>query len=107
MPVIVDQAQVLQRYAVRFSDATGRLQQMAVVDTRPFVPKRTGNLEMQVSFDETGFSYNAPYAGVLYYSPDFQFSRARNPMAGALWFERSKAANLAKWCEEVCRWVQD
>lgn len=34
--------------------------------------------------------YDTPYARRLYYHPEYDFSKEKNPEAGAYWFERMK-----------------
>jgi hypothetical protein len=40
-----------------------------------------------------------PYARRLYYNPQYNFSKDKNPKAGGLWFERAKSADGRHWIE--------
>ena len=41
--------------------------------------------------------WQAPQARRLYYNPQYNFSKDRNPNAQGLWFEAAKANNLNDW----------
>ncbi len=63
----------------------------------PYVPFQTGMLmrsgELGTVIGSGEVSYVAPYAHRLYYGTHFKFDRSAHPDAGALWFERMKAAH--------------
>ncbi|MBU9711064.1 minor capsid protein [Evansella tamaricis] len=41
--------------------------------------------------------WDVPYAARLYYNPQYNFSKDKNPNAGGLWFERAKAVQFRNW----------
>lgn len=41
--------------------------------------------------------WSTPYARRLYYNPQFNFSKDKNPLAGGLWFERAKNVYSHEW----------
>lgn len=68
----------------------------------PFVPMQTGALLDNTTVDETGITYNSPYAKRLYEGEGFNFSKEKHPLATAHW---DKAAMASKG-EEIERSVE-
>ncbi len=66
---------------------------------KPYVPKKTGNLESTVVIKESEIIWSTPYAKSVWYGKtkngqDMQFNTALNPRAGRLWGERYKSDKL-------------
>lgn len=65
--------------------------------SRPYLPMQTGMLmrsgDLGTVIGSGEVSYIAPYARKLYNATHFKFDRSAHPDAGALWFERMKAAH--------------
>ena len=65
--------------------------------SRPYLPMQTGMLmrsgDLGTVIGSGEVSYIAAYAHRLYYGTHFKFDRSAHPDAGALWFERMKAAH--------------
>lgn len=59
----------------------------------PYVPMQTGALMDNTTVDETGITYNSPYAKRQYEGDDFNFSKEKHPLATAHW---DKAAMASK-----------
>lgn len=74
-------------------------------DSNFYVPKDSGTLEassISSSLIGEGLLYwNTPYARKLYYNPQYNFSKDRNPNAQGLWFEAAKASKKAGWLENM------
>jgi hypothetical protein len=72
-------------------------------DCQTYCPEADGTLKASgVTFSRPGqgfVGYNTPYAKRLYYNPQFNFSKDKNPNARGKWFEEAKARNLPKWLE--------
>lgn len=72
-------------------------------DSNRYAPMDTGNLinsSLRASQIGQGrLVWDTPYARRLYYNPQYNFSKARNPQAGGLWFERAKAQHSREWAE--------
>lgn len=89
-------------------------------DTSPYVPLRTGSLDIRTRVDGNSVVYPGPYARFLYYGKvmvdpntgstwaplggtkvvtdrDLVFTKDFHPQAQAFWFEASKAQNKEKW----------
>ena len=74
-------------------------------DSNYYAPKDTGNLEassLSSSLIGQGMLYwNTPYARRLYYNPQYNFARDKNPNAQGLWFEAAKASKKDSWLENM------
>ena len=61
------------------------------VNNMQVVPKETGNLEESAATGAEGnkgyISYNTPYARRLYYHPEYNFRRDKNPNAQGRWMD--------------------
>jgi hypothetical protein len=70
-------------------------------DSNKYAPRDTGNLvnsSLRASQIGKGkLIWDTPYARRLYYNPQYNFSKDKNPMAGGLWFERAKSVHSKKW----------
>lgn len=77
------------------------LDEQVLKDSNSFAPQDTGNLiESGIrssAFGSGRVEWDTPYARKLYYNPQYNFSKDRNPQAGGLWFERAKAARKLTW----------
>lgn len=81
--------------------ATQLVSQRALRDSNRFVPKDTGALEAS-SLSASQLSkgllvWDTPYARRLYWNPQYNFARDRNPNARGLWFEAAKSMYLSDW----------
>src|SRR5690554_7436304 len=69
-------------------------------DSNRYAPMDTGNLinsSLRASQIGQGrLVWDTPYARRLYYNPQYNFSKARNPQAGGLW--RSEERRVGKEC---------
>ena len=73
-----------------------QLTQSVLVDTDPFVPKRTGTMASSAHLTSpTSFTYEPFYSTYVYNGTRYIKPRE--------WIEPSKAANLGDWKEEVAR----
>lgn len=78
-----------------------QLDQDVLKDSNYYIPKDTSNLEgsgIRGSLIGKGqVGWDTPYAKRLYYNPQYNFSKDRNPNARGLWFEAAKAQKKNAW----------
>ncbi len=73
------------------------------------MPFNTGNLQnesthvddSQMSFKKVRIVTNAPYARRLYFNPQFNFRRDKNPNAGGEWWEEWISGNKKNKPQEI------
>lgn len=82
------------------------LDQQVLKDSNNYAPMDQGDLiESGIRFTQPGtgrIMWETPYARRLYYNPQYDFSKDRNPNAGGLWFERAKSQHIRDW-ENIIR----
>lgn len=70
-------------------------------DSNTFAPQDENNLiESSIRNTEPGegkIIWDTPYARRLYYNPQYNFSKDKNPQAQGLWFEAAKSAHVKDW----------
>ena len=70
-------------------------------DSNNYIAFDTGNLAksgVRSTNPGTGkIIWDTPYGRKLYYNPQYNFSKDKNPQAGGLWFERAKSTHLNDW----------
>lgn len=65
------------------------------LETAQTMPRNTGRMQGTLKTDQfrdgeeirTRLATNTPYARRLYFHPEYNFQKAKNPNAGALWYE--------------------
>jgi|SRR5690606_22401678 hypothetical protein len=77
------------------------LDEQILKDSNKYAPEDTGEL-IRSSIRSTRFGsgriiWDTPYARRLYYNPQYNFSKDKNPNAGGLWFRRARARHLNQW----------
>src|SRR5690554_7684868 len=76
-------------------------------DSNRYAPMDTGNLinsSLRASQIGQGrLVWDTPYARRLYYNPQYNFSKARNPQAGGLWRSEEHTSELQSRPHLVCR----
>lgn len=65
------------------------------VPTDQFFLQRSALLVSDIG--QGSVKWQTPYARRLYYNPQFNFSKDKNPNARGLWFEAAKAEKAAVW----------
>jgi hypothetical protein len=92
-----------QRIQQNLSFAQMALDQQVLKDANYFIPFYEGILRDSAinasSIGEGRIVWNTPYARRLYYNPQFNFSKDRNPNARGLWFESAKAQHKSSWIQ--------
>ena len=82
-----------------------QLDQQVLKDSNYYIPKDKSNLEgsgIRSSLIGKGkIIWDTPYARRLYYNPQYNFSKDRNPNARGLWFEAAKSDKSNEWTELV------
>jgi hypothetical protein len=75
--------------------------EQVIKDSNYYIPQDQGILKDSVlsasSIGEGKVVWNTPYARKLYYNPQYNFSKDKNPNAQGLWFEAAKAAHKKNW----------
>ncbi|MEH7105109.1 minor capsid protein [Bacillus velezensis] len=70
-------------------------------DANYYAPQDTSNLirssQRSSDFEKGKLIWDTPYAKKLYYNPQYNFSKDRNPNARGLWFEAAKSLFLRRW----------
>jgi Minor capsid protein len=77
------------------------LDQQVLKDSNYFIPFDTGEL-MRSSLRASQIGqgrivWDTPYARRLYYNPQYNFRKDKNPNARGLWFEEAKALHVHDW----------
>jgi hypothetical protein len=79
------------------------LDQQVIKDSNYYAPERDHNLQDSALLHSRPgkghIEWRTPYARRLYYNPEYNFSKDKNPNAGGLWFEIAKRINVKKWAE--------
>ncbi|CAM3214062.1 minor capsid protein [Streptococcus pluranimalium] len=86
------------------SEATARTARFALSnqikkDSDRYIPAREWNLRDSGRATERSVSWHTPYARRLYYNPQYNFSKDKNPNAQGKWFEAAKANKLEHWLD--------
>lgn len=85
--------------------AQTKLDESVLRDSNRFIPKDTGELEFSgFSASQIGsglVAWKVPQVRRLYYNPQFNFSRDKNPNASGLWFEQAKSQNREQWLSDA------
>lgn len=68
-------------------------------DSEHYIPARDWHLRNRGRYTETSVSWHTPYARRLYYNPQYNFSKDKNPNASGLWFEKAKEKHLEEWLQ--------
>lgn len=101
--VIINTQDVVKRFEPRFSRAQKFLDHQVLQDTEPYVPKVEGALVGSgIRGTDIGSGkviYNESYAKKMYYGLTFNFSKDKNPLACAQWFEKAKAVKKEEWID--------
>jgi len=75
------------------------------INNMQVVPKDTGNLEESIKVgvdnNKAYISYNTPYARKMYYHPEFNFRKDRNPNAQGRWLDTFIHGDKKKWLERA------
>lgn len=88
----------IERKEKRMKEALG---QQILKDSNYFAPQDTGALIsssiVASDFQKLLLVWDSPYARRLYWNPQFNFSKDKNPNARGLWFEAAKSMYLSEW----------
>lgn len=83
------------------------LDEQVLKDSNNYAPLDTSELinsAIRMSrIGEGQIIYSTPYARRLYYNPQYNFSKDKNPNAQGLWFEAAKANHLQDWLDIVAK----
>ncbi|MED2978196.1 minor capsid protein [Bacillus swezeyi] len=92
----------IERRTNRGFDASQEIVDSQVLkDSNRYIAFDTGELARSgVRSTEPGSGkviWDMPYGRKMYYNPQFNFSKDKNPLAGGLWFERARSSHLNEW----------
>lgn len=93
--------------ANKIDNAIGKAQlaldEQVLKDSNYYIPFDTGELmrsSLRASQIGRGvIAWDTPYARRLYYNPQYNFRKDKNPNAQGLWFEAAKAQHYNEWVE--------
>lgn len=85
------------------------LDDKVLTDSNYYIPAAEWNLRdsgiMHSPIGRGEVIWQTPYARRLYYNPQYNFSKDKNPNARGLWFESAKSDKLQMWLRETERAV--
>lgn len=103
--VDIDMAKLNNKSRMAERAAQKQLDQDVLKDSNYYIPKDTGNLEgsgiRASKIGEGEVAWDTVYAKRLYYNPQYNFSKDRNPNAQGLWFEAAKSNYKGNWLKKV------
>ncbi|WJQ02860.1 minor capsid protein [Geobacillus stearothermophilus] len=98
-----DAAAVANKIDRALDKAQHALDQQVLKDSNYFIPFDTGELmrsSLRASQIGQGLIvWDTPYARRLYYNPQYNFRKDKNPNAQGLWFEAAKTQHYQEWVE--------
>lgn len=101
----LDMAKLQSKRKNSYRAAQTQLDQDVLKDSNYFIPKAVGTLEGSgVRSSRIGMGevvWDTPYARRLYYNPQYNFSKDKNPNARGLWFEEAKSRKKENWLENA------
>ena len=68
-------------------------------DSEFYIPARDWYLRNSGRATERSVSWHTVYARRLYYNPQYNFSRDKNPNAQGKWFEAAKREHMQTWLD--------
>ena len=81
------------------------LDEQVLRDSNYYAPQDTGSLiESGVRSTNPGTGkiiWDMAYSRRLYYNPQYNFSRDKNPNAQGLWFEAAKSRHAREWANTI------
>ncbi len=103
--VTFDVNAVLARKEAAIGRAQAALDVQVIKDANAFCPEDVGTLRDSALLNSRIGSgvvkWVMPYASRLYYNPQYNFSKDKNPNARGKWFEEAKARFKAEWLEKA------
>lgn len=103
--VDIDISELMNKKNKAAKSAQEQLDQAVLKDSNYYIPKDKSNLEgsgIRSSLIGKGkIIWDTPYARRLYYNPQYNFSKDRNPNARGLWFEAAKSEKKTSWLEQA------
>src|SRR5690625_3570279 len=101
--VKIDMGDIAKKVEGSVEHSQSILDQQVLKDSNVYIPKDRGYLEqsslMHTKIGTGEIVWETPYARRLYYNPQYNFSKDRNPNASGLWFEQAKSQRLKSWIE--------
>ena len=103
MPVVIEFncEDIIRRFEERNSLAVAALSQQILKDSNFYCPLDQGVLQASALIssdsDKGVITWNTPYAARLYYGINFNFDKASNSNAQAMWFHKAKDIHIDEW----------
>ncbi|PAD67028.1 minor capsid protein [Bacillus sp. 7586-K] len=102
----LDIDEIIRRQQVANKEAQFALDNQVLKDSNYFAPEDLGyagglkaSSLLHSRLGQGHIEWNTPYARRLYYNPQYNFSKDKNPNAQGLWFEAAKAVNKNNWVD--------
>lgn len=99
--VTFDANAMIDRKEAAIGRAQAALDVQVIKDSNIFCPEHEGTLRdsalLNSSIGSGIVKWVTPYAARLYYNPQYNFSKDKNPNARGKWFEEAKARNKSEW----------
>lgn len=99
--VELDKRRIKNRHGSAIKQVQYTLDSQVQKDSNFYAPRDQGTLqESSVIHSKLGSGeivWLTPYARRLYYNPQYNFSKVKNPNARGLWFEAAKSNKLSEW----------
>lgn len=101
----IDMAKLQAKRSMAEKEAQKQLDQDVLKDSNYYIPKDESTLEgsgiRASKIGEGEVAWDTVYARRLYYNPQYNFSKDRNPNAQGLWFEVAKSNYKGNWLKNV------
>lgn len=101
LKVKIDMGDIAKKVENSVDHSQFALDQQVLKDSNFYIPKDQGYLEqsslLHSKIGEGNLVWRTPYARPLYWNPQYNFSKDRNPNARGLWFEAAKSTRLQNW----------
>ncbi|ARW58273.1 minor capsid protein [Bacillus cereus] len=97
----IDTSHVEQKFDGAVKKAQRAFSQQVLADSNYYIPMDT-TATMQSSLiasdmDKGNLLWTTPYASDIYWNPQYNFHKDKNPNASGLWFEKAKSSKLPYW----------
>lgn len=97
--VIFKASQLIAKHEATAQKARLALSTQIKKDSEFYIPARDWYLRNSGRTTERSVSWHTPYARRLYYNPQYNFSKDKNPNAQGKWFEAAKVEHMDHWLD--------
>jgi hypothetical protein len=107
----IDENEIAGRINNAINKAQFALDTQVIKDSNYYAPEDTGELMRSAlrasQIGKGQVIWDTPYARRLYYNPQYNFSKDKNPNAQGLWFEKAKSVHQRDWANVVQKAVDE